>query len=302
MNKSELEIKPFVKWPGGKTKHKNRINNLIRYIDLNNATYFEPFIGGGSMLFSISPKKAVINDLNSDLIITYKVVQDKPLDLMKRLDFHKKNYEINPKEYFYQVRSMDRDVEYSTLPEVEKAARLIFLNKTCFNGLYRVNKNGYFNTPIGKYIDPKLYDENNILGVSQYLKSSSIKMYDEDYKEILKKAKKNDLIYLDPPYDYDDNKIFLNYGRNDFGKKDLKDLQEISYDLLKKGCYVVISNNYTKYVKELFLDPFNKEETHFKYELFDVKRLLNSKVEQRSKPVKEILLYGSNIPTGWWLK
>lgn len=302
MDRSDLDIKPFVKWPGGKTKHKKRIYNLIKYIDLNNATYYEPFIGGGTMLFSIKPKNAVVNDLNSDLITTYNVVKNMPIDLMKRLDFHKKNYEENPKDYYYHIRSMDRDITYSNLLEVEKAARLIFLNKTCFNGLFRVNKRGYFNTPIGKYKDPKLYEENNILGVSKYLKSSNIKIYNKDYKEILQNAKKYDLIYLDPPYDYDENKIFLNYGKNEFSKNDLRDLQKISFELVKKGCYVVISNNYTKLVSELFLESYDNSDAHFKYELFDVKRLLNSKTEQRSKPVKEILLYGSNIPTGWWPK
>lgn len=297
MKKSNAILKPFLKWPGGKSRHREKIQEIIKLIDLNKATYFEPFLGGGSIFFHFQPKKAVINDLNSELINTYQVIKDFPEELIRTLQKHKDNFKGNEKNYYYEIRSMDRNSNYSKISQIDKAARIIFLNKTCYNGIYRVNQKGYFNTPIGKYDNPTIFDEENIFGISSYLNNETITISSKDYKEVVKTAKKGDLIYFDPPYDYDEKSIFLGYGEKIFNKSDLLELRNLSYDLMKKGCYVIISNNYTELVKELFIETYKNNALYFKEIVFDVKRLVNSNVALRSNPVREVLLYGSNIST-----
>lgn len=295
MNQSNL--KPFLKWPGGKTRHKEKIYEIIKELDLENLTYFEPFVGGGSVFFHFQPSKAVINDLNSELINVYQVIKENPRALIVKLDEHKAKFKDNDKDYFYKIRSMDRNDDYSNISAIDRAARIIFLNKTCFNGLYRVNQKGYFNTPIGSYENPTFYDESNIINISNYLSSKKIKICNKDYADIVKDAKKGDLIYFDPPYDYDEKNIFLSYGEKIFNKSDLIKLRDIAYNLIKRGCFVVLSNNNTKLVNELFVSSLDKKSLHFIIQPFDVKRLVNSKVSSRSIPVQEVLIYGSNIPT-----
>lgn len=294
---NQLNLKPFLKWPGGKTRHKEKIYEIIKELDLENLTYFEPFVGGGSVFFHFHPLKAVINDLNSELINVYQVIKENPRALIAKLDEHKAKFKDNDKDYFYKIRSMDRNDDYSDISEIDRAARIIFLNKTCFNGIYRVNQKGYFNTPIGSYENPTIYDESNIISISNYLSSKKIKICNKDYADIVNDAKKGDLIYFDPPYDYDEKNIFLGYGEKIFNKSDLIKLRDIAYSLMKRGCFVVLSNNNTKLVNELFVSSLDKETLHFKIQPFDVKRLVNSKVSSRSIPVQEVLIYGSNIPT-----
>ena len=297
MDKSIEILKPFLKWPGGKSRHREKIQEIIKNVDFNKASYYEPFLGGGSVFFHFQPKKAVVNDLNSELINTYQVIRDFPEELINQLQKHKENFKGNDKNYYYEIRSMDRNENFSNISSIDKAARIIFLNKTCFNGIYRVNQKGFFNTPIGKYENPTIFDEENIFGISNYLKSEKITISSKDYKEVVKTAKKGDLIYFDPPYDYDEKSIFLGYGEKIFNKSDLLELRDLAYDLMKKGCYVILSNNYTELVKELFIETYKNKTLYFKELVFDVKRLVNSNAALRSNPVKEVLLYGSNIPT-----
>lgn len=295
MKKSNL--KPFLKWPGGKTRHKEKIYEIIKNLDLENLTYLEPFVGGGAVLFHFQPSNAIINDLNSELINVYQIIKEHPRELISKLDQHKAKFEDNNRDYYYKIRLMDRSNNYSSISQIDKAARIIFLNKTCFNGLYRVNQKGYFNTPIGSYENPTIYDESNIMSISNYLNSNTIRIFNEDYVNIVKAAKKGDVIYFDPPYDYDEKTIFLSYGEKIFNKSDLVKLRDIAYNLMKRGCFVVLSNNNTKLVNELFVSSLSAESLHFKIQTFDVKRLVNSKVSSRSIPVQEVLIYGSNIPT-----
>lgn len=290
-------LKPFLKWPGGKTRHLEKISNIIKHISLSKSNYYEPFVGGGSIFFNLKPNFAVINDLNSELINAYEVIKFYPNELINKLEEHKSKFKTDQSGYYYQIRSMDRSDDFLSVSNIDRAARLIFLNKTCYNGIYRVNKKGHFNTPIGRYKDPKIYDHSNILNISKYLSENKVKILNKDYKEILKDCKKGDLIYFDPPYDYDEKSIFLGYGEKIFNKEDLKVLRDIALELIGKGCYVILSNNYTRLVKELFIDPFDTSQLHFKSIVFDVKRLVNSKVELRAHPVQEVLLYGSNFPT-----
>ena len=178
--------KPFLKWAGGKTQ---MISDILKFVPKKFNNYIEPFIGGGALYFNLNHPKSIISDLNEELVITYKQVKENIYDVIKILETHK-----NTEEYYYKIRAVDTQ----KLSDSEKAARLIYLNKTCFNGLFRVNKKGEFNVPYGKRSGSFLNKET-LLGASNYLQETDI--YYSDYKEILKKyAKKGDFIFLDPPY------------------------------------------------------------------------------------------------------
>jgi DNA adenine methylase len=153
MAKNNLLIKPYLKWAGGKRQLLSVINKYLPK-NINSYTYFEPFIGAGAVFFKLQPKKAIINDFNEQLIVTYNVIKENVEGLISLL---KKYQKMNNEEYFYEVRNLDRDEsKFVKLSNIEKAARLIFLNKTCFNGLYRVNSQGLFNVPYGKYKNPTI--------------------------------------------------------------------------------------------------------------------------------------------------
>lgn len=263
--------KPFVKWAGGK---RQLINLLIDNLPAEYDTYIEPFIGGGALLFEVMPNKAVINDINEELINAYKVIRDNLTELIYSLKQHK-----NEESYYYKVRSLSP--EY--LSPVERASRFIYLNKTCFNGLYRENSKGQFNVPFGKYKNPVIVDEENLKLVSDYLNSADIEIYNTDYKEICKLAKEGDFVYLDPPY-YPLTKTasFTKYNKHDFTEQDHLELREVFEELNKKGCYVMLSNSNTEFVKELYRG----------YNIWEIEasRFINCKGDKRGKAKVEILV------------
>ena len=149
-------VKPVLKWVGGK---RQLLDSIMPLVKKDCSTYVEPFVGGGAVLFELAPKKAIINDYNKELINVYVTIKDNPLELIEKLKFHAEN---NSEEYFYKIRSLDRTYLFSQLTDVERAARIIYLNKTCYNGLYRVNSSGQFNTPYGKYKNPDIINETTI--------------------------------------------------------------------------------------------------------------------------------------------
>jgi len=183
-------IAPFLKWVGGKRQLMPAISALL---PKKITTYYEPFIGGGAVLFNLQPKKAIINDFNSELINVYSVVKNNLNELIKDLKTHQ-----NDSDYFYQLRSLDRTKDFKKLSDIQRASRIIYLNKTCYNGLYRVNSSGEFNSPFGKYKNPNIVNEPTLKAVSEYLKSNDIQLLNSDYSDILKNAEKNSFIYFRP--------------------------------------------------------------------------------------------------------
>ena len=247
----EKEYKPFIKWVGGK---RGLLEQLLPLFPKDFNNYHEPFVGGGAVFFELysknllSGKKIILSDINKDLVTTYKVIQSNPNNLIDNL----KNYkEQHSKEFYYKIREVDRKESYNTLSDLEKATRFIYLNKTCFNGLYRVNKNGFFNTPIGSYKNPNIADRETILNASLALQEALI--LEQSFEKVLDNAKKGDFIYFDPPY-YPLNKTsnFTSYDSNCFLEEQQNKLFRVFKELDKIGCYVALSNSDTNFIKELY--------------------------------------------------
>ena len=202
-----LKGKPFVKWAGGK---RQILDKLKKYVPNEFNTYYEPFIGGGALLFELSPKKAVINDSNQELMNVYNCLCNE--EKFKKMCNVLNHYEREHSEkFYYEIRNKDRDKKkYNRLSDYTKAARTIYLNKACFNGLYRVNSKNEFNVPFGKKEKVNTYDGGNLITVSNYLTMNDIKILSIDFEESVKDAKKGDFVYFDPPYD-SDTKTFNSY-------------------------------------------------------------------------------------------
>lgn len=279
-------MKPFLKWAGGKRQLIPYIKEFVTNDKIGDNRYFEPFLGGGSVFFELKHNYCIINDLNSEIINAYMVIKDNVNDLITKLKEHASRH---CKDYYYYIRSLDRDPYlYGSMTDVEKAARTIYLNRTCYNGLYRVNKNGYFNTPIGRYVNPLICDENNLIEISNYLNTNKIKILSEDFVETTKTAKAGDWVYFDPPYDYEISG-FVNYVKEGFTHDDLIRLKKTCDRLISNGCFVLISNNDTKFVRELFNESDNYEIV-YSTKTIKANRNINSKKER--KKVDEVLIYG----------
>lgn len=238
--------KPFVKWVGGKRQLLAQFRRMNLYppenFDPKNSKYFEPFVGGGAVFFDLLPEEGFLSDLNKELVITYNVIKNDLEKLIVSLKKHKTD-----KDYFLEVRAQDPN----KLSDVAVASRFIFLNRTCFNGMYRVNSKGGFNVPFGKYTNPLICDEDNLRKVSKALQNIDIKH--QDYKEVLKKAKKGDFIYFDPPY-YPVSKTasFTSYTAESFLDKEQTELRDTFVELHKKGCFVMLSNSDTPFINEIY--------------------------------------------------
>lgn len=244
MTKSRF-LKPFLKWAGGKRQLLPEIRKLIPS-RIN--TYYEPFIGAGAVFLNLQPQRAVINDINSELMNVYQVIKDNIDSLIEDLPKHK-----NDKEYFYQIRNLDRDPQYRNMSPVERASRIIFLNKTCFNGLYRVNSKGYFNVPFGYYKNPKILEEMLLRSVHEYLNRAHIILLNTDFGDAVFEAKKGDFVYFDPPYDpVSDTSSFTSYNLDGFCKKEQEKLKSVIDDLTTKECKVLLSNSGTEFIKKLY--------------------------------------------------
>jgi len=253
--------KPFLKWAGGKTQ---MISDILRFAPKKFNKYIEPFIGGGAIYFNLNHPKSIISDSNEELIITYKQVKTNIEEVIRILEKYDNN-----EEFFYKTRAMD----VNRLSHSERAARLIYLNKTCFNGLFRVNKKGEFNVPYGKRTGSFLNKEN-LIGASRYLQGTDI--YHSDYKDVLKKfAQKGDFIFLDPPYQpvgkFSD---FKRYTKEFFYENDQIELAEIFKDLTNKGCYVMLTNSDHPLILDLYRD--------FHIETIETKRMISSDPKTRT--------------------
>ena len=240
--------KPFVKWAGGK---RQLIPILNQNLPKNFGNYFEPFLGGGALLFHIltgkNNQKCNISDLNSDLILAYTTIRDKIDDLILSLKNHEKNYQKDSHSYYYSIR------DSAPRGDIGKTSRLIFLNRTCFNGLYRVNSKGKFNVPLGKYTNPNIVNEVNLRSVSQILKVNRVSIKCRDFEAVLRDTKEGDLIYFDPPYQpVSSTANFTSYTNKDFTSDDLLRLAELCKNLDSKGCKVLLSNSDSKEVTNTF--------------------------------------------------
>ena len=242
--------KPFVKWAGGK---RQLIPILNQNLPESFGTYYEPFLGGGALLFHIltdkNGQKCSISDLNSDLVLAYTTIRDRIDALITSLKNHEKNYQKDSESYYYSIR------ESNPRSEIEKTSRLIFLNRTCFNGLYRVNSKGKFNVPLGKYTNPNIVNEDNLRSVSEILTSSKVKIQCRDFEAVLRDAQKGDLIYFDPPYQpVTETANFTSYTNKNFTYDDLNRLATLCMKLDSKGCNVLLSNSDSKEVTDMFSD------------------------------------------------
>ena len=273
-------VQPFLKWAGGKRQLIPKIRSLVprKY-----RVYFEPFVGAGALLFELQPTRAVINDVNSELINCYDVIKDHPEQLLK----HARSHPIN-KKYFYRLRSQDRDPDFVKLSALERASRIIFLNKTCYNGLFRVNSRGQFNVPFGKYTDPTVVDDNVIKAVSQYLNDANVQILNKDFEMAVKDAKRDDFVYFDPPYDpISDTSSFTGYNLPYFDRAEQQRLREVCDDLHRRGCKVLLSNSATEFIQDLYSDST-------KYTIINVpaNRSINSVGNSRGK-VNELLIFNN---------
>lgn len=282
-------MKPFLKWAGGKRQLHSFILPIIKSnLSIKNR-YYEPFVGAGSVFLELQHPNAVINDSNKDLMLCYETIKSDSSNLIDKLNIHKLSHN---KEYFYEIRSQDRDEEeFEKLTKLDRAARLIYLNKTCFNGLYRVNKNGQFNVPFGQYKNPKIFDINNISDISMYLNRNNISIRNLDFEVAVKDAKKGDFIYFDPPYDFE-AKGFSDYQKEGFGHFDLVRLRKVSDQLINKGCHVLISNHKTQRVLDLFsTNNYELIDITYKITNINVKRYIGSRVQSRNL-AQEVLIHG----------
>jgi DNA adenine methylase len=242
-------IKPFLKWAGGK---RQLLSEIKKYLpkDIGNYTYYEPFVGAGAVFFDLQPAKAIINDFNEQLVLTYRAIRENVAELIKLLKVHEKKYD---KEYYYKTRNIDRDsVKFNKLTNPEKAARVIFLNKTCFNGLYRVNSQGLFNVPFGKYKNPAICEDKVLHQISNYLNANEIKILNKDFENAVSGAGKNSFIYFDPPYHSPDKKNFTGYRADGFNESEQERLRNVMVEMTKRGVKCLLSNSDTNYIRELY--------------------------------------------------
>ena len=279
MAKNKL-VSPVLKWVGGK---RQLLDEIVPLFPQKFTTYCEPFFGGGAVLFDRQPKVAIINDLNSDLMLVYEVIRDNVDDLILDLKKH-----INSSEYFYSIRDLDRDKDaYKSMSKIEKASRIIYLNKTCYNGLFRVNASGEFNTPFGHYKNPNIVNEPVLKAVSKYLLANNIQLFSEDFADTLERVPKGGFVYLDPPYDpVSDTASFTGYNQGGFGKEEQLRLKQCCDVLTRRGVHFLLSNSATAFIKELY-EEYTVKTVH-------AKRAVNSDAAKRGE-VEEVLIrnYGT---------
>jgi len=258
----KVRVKPFLKWAGGKSQ---MLGVLEAYMPKEYNNYIEPFLGGGAMFFFTRPLNSILADSNEELINTYTILRDSPYDLINAIKELK-----NDEETFYHIRSQDP----LKLNEIQRAARFIFLNKTCFNGLYRVNKKGQFNVPYGHRKSPTIIDDNVIHLASNTLQNS--KLINSDYSLVLKQyAEENDFIFLDPPYDpLNKNSDFKRYTKEFFYKEDQIRLKHDFDTLVNKGCKVLLTNSNTDFIINLY--------SEYHIEICETKRMINSDASKRT--------------------
>lgn len=273
MNKNKL-IAPFLKWVGGKRQLMPIITELMPKKFTN---YYEPFVGGGAVLFHTQPKNAVINDLNENLINVYKTIKNNPEELIADLKTHK-----NESEYFYDIRILDRTVDFENLSDIKKASRVIYLNKTCYNGLYRVNNSGEFNSPFGRYKNPNIINDITIRAVSKYLNKNKIQILNTDYEKVLEDPEKGSFVYFDPPYHpVSKSSNFTGYIQGGFDMYEQIRLRDLCVKLDKKGIKFMLSNSAVPLIEDIYKE--------FNITYVKANRSINSNGKKRGE-VDEVII------------
>lgn len=270
-------LRPILKWVGGK---RQLLSEILPLIPPNPALYVEPFLGGGSVLLSKQPSRALVNDANSELMNVYKVVRDYPDDLIFLL---RKHQNANSSEHYYHVRALDRDAEFSSLDPITRAARMIYLNKTCYNGLYRVNGAGQMNSPYGRYRNPNIVNEPAVRLLSCYL-NSGIELMVGDYSDALKNLPKDAFVYLDPPYmPLSQTSSFTGYTKGGFDYAEQIRLRNECEKLRERSISFLQSNSDCPEIRDLYCD--------FEIKTVCARRAINSNGARRGT-VSEVLIIG----------
>lgn len=274
MRKNRL-VAPVVKWVGGK---RQLLDDLTPLFPKRVTSYCEPFLGGGAVLFKLQPNIAYINDINSELIQMYEVIRDNVDELIIALGEHP-----NEEDHFYRVRDWDRNKEqYGQLTKVQKAARIIYLNKTCYNGLFRVNNAGEFNTPFGHYKNPNIVNAPTLKAVSAYFQKAQLTFSSVDYAEVLANVAKGTFVYLDPPYDpVSDTANFTGYAKGGFDRSEQIRLRQCCDELNQRGIKFMLSNSATDFIREQY--------AAYNITIVKAKRAINSNVAKRGQ-VDEVVV------------
>ncbi len=269
-------IAPVVKWAGGKRRLLERILPLVP----EHETYYEPFFGGGAVLFALQPEKAVINDSNADLMDIYRVIASQPEELISLLEEHAAH---DSKDYYYEVRALDRDFDrYEAMTDTDRAARFLYLNKTCFNGLFRVNRSGEFNVPYGRYKNPEIVGADGIRAMSSYLNRAKIRMLSQDYREVFRGIRENAFVYLDPPYmPISETSSFTGYTAAGFDRQQQTELKKQCDKLNRRGVKFMLSNSCCDFIIRLYRD--------YRIEHVSALRSVNARADGRGK-VEELLI------------
>nr|VFJ75388.1 MAG: DNA adenine methylase [Candidatus Kentron sp. FW] len=262
---------PFVKWAGGK---RHLIPEIIARLPASFGTYYEPFVGGGAVFFALADQvgKAVLSDTNAELMLAYEVIKENPEALMEQLECHKKAH--GREGYYYRVREQRNAKRGNLEDKLASAARFIYLNKTGYNGLYRVNSRGEFNVPKGQYKNPAIYSRENILAIGEALKNAALETL--DFADI--DPKPGDFIYCDPPYD----DTFNSYAAGGFGEAEQKRLKEYMDRWRERGCHVLLSNSDTPLIRALYKD--------YRIEKVKAPRTINSKADGRGMTAELLVM------------
>jgi DNA adenine methylase len=272
---------PFVKWAGGKAQ---LLSQLAPFFPSSFRRYIEPFVGGGAVFFhlfrqgQLAEQKSLLIDSLDELINCYRTIQNHVEDLIAGLQQHEPHK--HDKEYFYAVRARDRSPDYARRDGIERAARFLYLNRTCYNGLYRVNRRGEFNVPFGRHRNPTICAADNLRAVSRALQG--VVLLVGDFTRCLETAAVGDFVYLDPPYDpLSSTASFTSYTSDDFGAADQRRLADLFRELDRRGCHVMLSNSSTPFIRELYGG----------YEQVEVQatRAISSKGQARG-PIPELLV------------
>lgn len=279
---SEKLVTPLLKWPGGKKRVLPEIN---KYVPNLYNTYYEPFLGGAAVFLNIKPQKAVISDTNWELINLYNTVKTNPTELIEELS---KPFYENSKEQYQIVRNLDREETYSSLTNIQKAARTLYLNKTCFNGLYRVNSKNQYNTPYGYYTNPTIVNKPLITEIHKIFNNENITMLHSDYLTTLNTVTgDNNFVYLDPPYiPLTATSAFTAYTKDKFNESNQRELADKAQELNNNGNYVLLSNSDTELTREIFKD--------FILAPIQVQRSVSANKTSRVK-AKELLIIGKHL-------
>ena len=274
-NSKMIKATPFVKWVWWKRQLIKQLENLFPK-DFNN--YHEPFLWWGAVFFNLHKKQSFLSDINSELINTYQIVKKHPKDLISLLE----TFEYS-KDFYTEIRSWDRGENWlNDYNEIQRAARFIYLNRTCFNWLYRVNSRWEFNVPMWKYVNPDFVQKENILNVSKLLNETKATIKLQSFEKVLDKAKTGDFVYFDPPYDTLTNTAnFTSYNESWFGRNMQEKLRDVFVELDKRWCKVMLSNHNTPFIREIF--------DWFRFEIVKARRNVNSNWAWRGE-VEEIVV------------